>query len=125
MANERWPVLTPAGSEVLPVADGTYYTPGGMGASTAANCQVYVEFFSDAAGLVPVTPGAGTVDVRGSPMGNNWVTPSAGGIINAIDAGSPLSTYVPPSFVGRMEKGRAQFSGITGAVSARVTFWRF
>lgn len=34
MANERWPVLTPAGGDVLPVANATLYT-GEMSASSA------------------------------------------------------------------------------------------
>lgn len=124
MANERWPVLTPAGSEVLPVADATLYT-GDMSASSASNCQVYVEFFSDADGLIPTTPTAGTIDIKSTPMGSNWISPSAGGPINAVDVSSPVSTYVPPYIVGRAARGRASLSGITGAVSARITFWRF
>lgn len=68
MANERWPALTPAGSEVLPVANATLYT-GDMSASNASQCQVYVEFFSDASGLVPVTPTAGLMSAEVSPMG--------------------------------------------------------
>ena len=37
MANERWPVLTPEGSEMLPVANATLYA-GEMSASSASRC---------------------------------------------------------------------------------------
>lgn len=37
MANERWPALTPEGSEVLPVANATLYT-GEMSAYSAPRC---------------------------------------------------------------------------------------
>ena len=72
MANERWPVLAPGGGEVLPVTDGIYYTKTGVGASTADNCQVYIELFTDAAGTVLASPSAGTIKPEGSPMGQAW-----------------------------------------------------
>ena len=124
MARERWPVLAPNGSEVLPVTDGIYYTKAGMGASTADNCQVYVEFFTDAAGTVLASPSAGTVSAQGSPMGEVWLAPSSGATINAADV-KAVGTYTPPVFFGRMERGRVTLAGITGAVTARITFWRF
>lgn len=123
MANERWPVLTPAGGEVLPVANATLYT-GDMSASSASRCQVYVEFFSDASGLVPVTPTAGLMSAEVSPMGSGWMASSNHNVINAADAGV-AATYEPPYFEGRAKQGRTTFSGITGAVTARVTFWRY
>lgn len=124
MANERWPVLTPAGSEVLTVTDGVYYTASNMGGSHADNCQVYIELFTDAAGTVLASPSAGTVSAQGSPMGQAWRAPSSGATINAADV-KAVGTYTPPVFAGRMQQGRVTFSGITGAVTARVTFWRF
>lgn len=124
MANERWPVLAPNGSEVLPIADGIYYTRAGMGASTSDNCQVYVEFFTDAAGTVLASPSAGTIKPEGSPMGQAWLAPSSGETINAADVKN-VSTYTPPVFFGRMEQGRVTLTGITGALTARITFWRF
>lgn len=124
MARERWPVLAPNGSEVLPVTNGIYYTKAGMGASTADNCQVYVEFFTDAAGTVLASPSAGTVSAQGSPMGEAWLAPSSGSTVNAADVKS-VSAYTPPVFFGRMERGRVTLAGIAGAVTARITFWRF
>ena len=123
MANERWPVLTPAGGEVLPVANATLYT-GDMSASSASRCQVYVEFFTDAAGTVLASPSAGTVSAQGTPMGEVWLAPSSGATINAADV-KAVGTYTPPVFTGRMRQGRVTFAGITGAVTARITFWRF
>jgi len=124
MANERWPVLTPAGSEVLPITDGIYYTAANIGGSSADNCQVYVEFFTDAAGTALATPASGTVSAQGSPMGQVWLAPSSGATINAADV-KAAGTYTPPVFSGRMQQGRVQFAGITGALTARVTFWRY
>ena len=124
MARERWPVLSPGGGEVLPVTDGVYYTKTGMGASTADNCQVYVELFYDAAGTLLASPTAGTIRPEGSPMGQAWLAPSSGEVINAADVKS-FSTYTPSVFFGRMEQGRVKLAGVTGAVTARITFWRF
>lgn len=124
MANERWPVLAPGGGEVLPVADGVYYTAESMGGSQADNCQVYIELFTDAAGTVLASPSAGTIKPEGSPMGKAWLAPSSGAAINAADV-KLAATYTPPVFTGRMQQGRVTFAGITGAVTARVTFWRF
>ena len=123
MANERWPALTPAGGEVLPVANATLYT-GDMSASSASQCQVYVEFFSDASGLLPVTPTAGLMSAEVSPMGAGWMASSNHNVINAADAGA-AATYEPPYFEGRAKQCRITLSGITGALTARVTFWRY
>ena len=124
MANERWPVFAPGGGEVLPVTDGVYYTGSNMGGSLADDCQVYVEFFTDAAGTVLASPSAGTVSAQGTPMGEVWLAPSSGATINAADV-KAVGTYTPPVFTGRMRQGRVTFAGITGAVTARITFWRF
>lgn len=123
MANERWPVLSPSGSEVLPVTDGIYYTAD-MSASQNNNCQVYIEFFSDAAGTVLAAPSAGTATVAGTPMGEAWLAPSSGSPVNAVDV-KLAATYTPPVLTGRIQKGRVQFAGITNAATARVTFWRY
>jgi hypothetical protein len=124
MANERWPVLAPDGSEVLPITDGIYYTAANMGSSSADNCHVYVEFFTDAAGTVLANPSAGTVSAQGSPMGEVWLASSTGQTINAADV-KLIGSYTPFVFTGRMQQGRIGFSGITGALTARVTFWRY
>ena len=123
MANERWPVLTPAGSEVLPVANATLYT-GDMSASTSARCQVYVEFFSDAAATIPVTATAGLMSAEVTPMGAAWMASSNHNVINVADVGT-AATYEPPYFEGRAKQGRITLSGITGALTARITFWRY
>lgn len=124
MSNQLYPVLNGSGGEILPTANGTLLTDS-MSANPSQSCQVYIEFFSDAAGTVPVTPSAGTVTVQGSPMGSNWLAPSNGGVIQANTVGSPVSTYTPPFFQGRMAQGRITFAGIAGASFARVTFWRY
>lgn len=124
MANERWPVLSPSGSEVLQVTDGLYYTAAGMGASQNDNCHVYVEFFTDAEGTVLASPTAGTVSAQGSPMGGVWLASSTGQTINASDV-KLIGNYTPFVFTGRMERGRIGFDSIAGAITARVTFWRF
>jgi hypothetical protein len=124
MANALFPVLTLAGGEVLPTANATYYTLS-MDYPQAQHCQVFAEFFSDAAGTIPVSPTGGEVKCWVSPMGINYVTAGNAASIKAIDCGTPLSNYVVPLFYGRAEMGRIEFSGITGAPYARVNFWRF
>lgn len=122
--NQLYPVLNVSGGEVLPTANGSF-TTAPMASNPAQNCQVYAEFFSDAAGTIPVTPTAGTVSVYGSPMGNNYLAPSNAATITAANAATPTSTYTPPAFVGRMVMGKITFAGVTGAAYARVTFWRY
>lgn len=123
MSNQLFPCLTPEGSPVLPT-NGIFYTAS-MAVNPAQNCQVYIEFFSDAEGTVPATPTGGVIQVQGSPMGNNWLSPSNVPQLNATSVGTPVSGYTPPYFHGRMTQGRVGFSGVTGAPYARVTFWRY
>lgn len=122
--NQLFPVLNGSGTEVLPTANGTFQTAF-MGENTSQNCQVYIEFFSDEAGTIPATPSAGTITVQGRPMENNWVAASSGGSINASACATPVSTYTPSYFTGRMQYGRITFASIAGAAFARVTFWRY
>lgn len=121
---QRYPVLS-AGSEVLPITNGTYQTDS-QDTAQANNCQVYFQFFSDAAGTIPVTPTGGTIVVSASPIGSaNFLAPSNSATINATACGTPNSTYTPPYFLGRISVGQVVFSGITGALTARVLFWRY
>lgn len=124
MAREWWPVLTPDGSDILPITDGLYYTGANMGTSTADNCQVYIEFYSDADATVLAAPTAGEIYAQGAPMGKVWLASPTGQSINAADV-KEIGAYTPFSFYGRMQQGRVGFAGITGALTARVLFWRY
>jgi hypothetical protein len=125
MAQGRFPILTaPGGSEIIPVANATLYTAD-MSAATGNNTQVYAEFFSDAAGLVPVTPTAGTVTISASPLGNNYLAAPNAASISATACATPFGTYTPPLFQGRVANGRAILAGITGAAYARIWFWNY
>lgn len=108
-------------SEVLPVNGGPYYTDE-MSADYGYGA-VYVEFFSDAAGLIPVSPTAGDVIAEASPMGNLFMASGNVSKILAVNAGSP-PMYEPPTFGGCAIKGRLTFSGVTGALTCRAIFWR-
>lgn len=113
--------MTAGGSEVLPTNAGPYYTDE-MSADWPTG-QVYVEFYSDAAGTVPVTPTAGEVFAAGTPLGHVYMSAGNVGSILAINAGTePM--YEPTTFEGCVIKGRLTFSGITGAPYARAVFWR-
>lgn len=119
-----YPIKTAGGAEVLPTANATLFTdsiPGGH----ADNWQAYVEFYSDAAGTVPVTPTAGTVTINATPMGNNYLPSPNSAVINATACSTPSSSYTPPLFTGRVVKGRAVLAGITGAAYCRITFWGY
>ena len=113
--------MTATGDEVLPVNGGPYFTEE-MSADWTRGA-VYVEFFSDAAGLVPVSPTAGDVIAEASPMGNLFMASGNVSKILAVNAGSP-PMYEPPTFDGCAIKGRLTFSGITGAATCRAIFWR-
>ena len=113
--------MTDGGSEVLPTAGGPYFTED-MSADWPRG-QVYVEFFSDAAGLIPVSPTAGDVIAEASPMGNLFMASGNVSKILAANAGSP-PMYEPPTFDGCAIKGKLTFSGVTGALTCRAIFWR-
>jgi hypothetical protein len=122
MPTERFPILTGT-SEVIPVT-GVFYTAD-MSNSQNNSGQIYLEFFSDAAGTIPVTPTAGTINFLGSPLGNNYLSMSAGSTVNATTVSTTNSTYTPPTFYGRCVRISATLSGITGASYARIVVWRF
>lgn len=86
--------------------------------------EVYVEFFSDAAGTIPVTPTAGTVTVQASPLGNSYLDASNMGTIDATTVGAEESTYTPPQVDGLIRKARVKFEGVTGALTARVVLFK-
>lgn len=106
-------------SVILPTNAGPFFTDQMSGDHALLAC--YVEFFSDAAGTIPVTPTAGTVTISGSPMGNNYLTL---GTITATAAATTESTYTPVLYNGLVQIGRVVFAGVTGAAYAKVTFWR-
>lgn len=106
-------------SPVLATNAGPYYTDSMSG--DHALLAVYIEFFSDAEGTIPVTPTAGTATISGRPMENNYIDL---GTITATQAITPTSTYAPVLYNGLVTKGRVTFAGVTGAAYARVTYWR-
>jgi len=106
-------------SVILPTGAGPYYTDTMSG--DHALLAAYVEFFSDAAGTIPVTPTAGTVTISGRPMENNYIDL---GTINATQAITPTSTCAPVLYSGLVTMGRVTFTGVTGAAYARVVYWR-
>ena len=113
------PVLTLTGG------NGTFNTAN-MGTSECSNCQVYIEFYSDSAGTVPVTPTAGTVTVSASPLGNVFLAPGSGAVVQANTVNSTgVASYNPPAFQGRVAFGQVTFAGIAGAGYAKVSFWRY
>ena len=115
---------SPNGSGVVPTANGAIETED-MTSITASRTQVYIEFFSDEAGTQRVTPTAGTITIEGSPLGGIFLAPACGGVIDATTVSSPTATYDVPFFEGRIIRGKASFSGVTGAAFARVMFWRY
>jgi len=123
MTQKQYPVLS-NGNPIIPITSGSYQTASQL-TCDANNCQVYVEFYSDAAGTIPVTPTAGTVVISSSPLGNNFLAPAANGTITASTCSTPNSTYVPPTIAGRIAVGQAVLSGITGANYAQIIFWRY
>jgi len=117
-------ITTASGDEVLPTADAIFFTPD-MSTIDSKRTQVYLEFFTDAEGLQPTTPTAGTVTVEASPMGAVYLPPPSGGVISAATVSVPTASYTVPLFEGRTASGKVTFAGITGAPYARVMFWRY
>lgn len=112
---------------VIPVSGATFFTPevSPLEANSYSHWQFYIEFFSDAAGTIPATPSAGTIDVAATPLGNNYLTASNVQTIQATACGTPTSTYTPPAAEGALRRGRITFTGVTGAAYCRATFWRY
>jgi len=115
---------------LLPVTDGVYETVD-MDATDQfmdrESGTFAIVFFSDAEGLIPVTPSAGTATPEGSPMPEQWMAPGGGDVtVDAIKciAAPGVATYAMPTFIGPVFKGRVTLSGITGALTCRATFWR-
>lgn len=111
------------GSVIIPVSDGDIFTPELDGGEFNYG-QVYFEFFSDAGATIPVTPGAGTIVVQGSPMGNIFLPGADAETVNASDVSSPDATYFPPVFTGGVKRLKMTLSGITVATYMRATFWQ-
>lgn len=120
-------VVDNAGNVVTPVSAATFYTPAvsPLEANQYSNWQFYIEFFSDAAGTVPVTPTAGTISVAASPLGNNYLTASNTQTIQATTCVTPDSTYTPPAAEGMLTRGKVTLAGITGAAYFKAVFWRY
>jgi len=113
--------LSTAKSTILSTADGTLFT--GDISGDYAQFQIYIEFFSDAAGTVPVTPTAGTATFAGAPNPSHWLAATNPVITATTVIANGLATYTPPTITGSVKQGRVTFAGVTGAPYAKVTFW--
>jgi hypothetical protein len=111
-----------SGDTIIPVADADFFTAQmELGYEDG---QFYIEFFSDALAQTPVTPTAGTIVARGSPLGNVFLTSSADEVVNAADVQAGDAVYTPPRFMGAMTKAKVTLLGITGATHFRAVMWR-
>lgn len=123
---KRYNVKTNAGSSILPVTAGDYFTD--MMSPSLSDGEVYVEFFNnsaDAGNLTnAVTPTAGTITVSASPMGNVFIRDAQEETIQANQVSVPDGGYTPPIISGTAVRGKVVFAGITGATHARVIFSR-
>jgi hypothetical protein len=86
--------------------------------------QFYIEFFSDPDAQTPVTPTAGTIIARGSPLGNSYLTSSADEVLLATEIQIGDADYTPPRFQGAMTKAKVTLAGVTGATHFRAVMWR-
>lgn len=123
---KRYNVKTSAGSSILPVTNGEYFTD--MMSPSLSDGEVYLEFFNsstDAGNLTnAVTPTAGTITVAASPIGNVFIRDAQEETIQASSVSVPDADYTPPIISGTAVMGKITFTGITGATHARVIFAR-
>lgn len=121
LRGKKYPFKTSTGSEIIPVADGTFTTDTMM--EDMASCEVYFEFYNDEAGATPVEPNAGTIVTSGSPLGGNYLAPSANATTQASACG-PEATYTPPVLDGLTNRARIVLNGITGATHMRAVAFK-
>lgn len=123
---KRYNVKTNAGSSILPVTAGDYFTD--LMSPSLSDGEVYVEFFNSAAdaGALTnaVTPTGGTITTSASPIGNVFIRDAQETTINASEVSAPDAVYTPPIISGTAVRGKVVFDGITGATHARVIFSR-
>ncbi len=122
----RYNFKTTAGSSILPVTDGEYFTDN---LSPSFNDgQVYLEFFnssSDAGTFTnAVTPTGGTITVSASPLGNVFLRDADSVTISAPTVAVPDATYTPPVISGAAVRARVNLNGITGATHCRIVIDR-
>lgn len=122
----RYNFKTSAGSSILPVTDGDYFTD--ILDPSYNDGQVYLEFFGSADDARDftnaVTPTGGTIVVNGSPLGNVYIRDSNSETINATTVSAPDGTYTPPIIAGTAVQARVTFSGIAGATHCRIVIDR-
>ena len=105
------------GSEIIPVANGTYYTDSKKGDVSLMHKRsiFFIQFYN--ASMVPVVPTAGTAVPEMSPFAQQWLSASN----NDTASVSALSAdYEPFIFEGPALGGRVTIAGITGAVYAKA-----
>lgn len=113
------------GSDRLPVADGTYFTPIMSRVADNTDGDVSLAFYDDQDNII--TPVGGTAKVRGLSQGGQWHQPSnCSEVIDLSECGAEAE-YEIPRFNGRMAQGRVVFEGldVPGATYALVEFWRY
>lgn len=120
--NTKTFVRTDSSSEVISTANAVHTVDLPTHNDDGAVTYMYVELYSDVAGTTPVAATAGTIEVKGSPLGNVFLAPPANGTLQATNINS--GDYTPPAFFGLIAKARVTFAGITGAPYARVAFGR-
>tara|TARA_R110002020_G_scaffold475890_1_gene713747 strand:+ start:19371 stop:19757 length:387 start_codon:yes stop_codon:yes gene_type:complete len=122
----RYNFKTSAGSSILPVTDGDYFTD--TLDPSYNDGQVYLEFFNssdDARDFTnAVTPTGGTIVVNGSPLGNVFIRDSNSETINATTVSSPDGTYTPPVISGAAVQARVTLASIAGATHCRIVIDR-
>jgi hypothetical protein len=108
----------------LPIADGEYTTAILEDNSSLSHPYSFLAVaFYDVNDDI-VTPSAGTVEAKMSPIKGQWLSPSSGDqLIDATLTGAD-ATYTPPLFHGPALKGKIVFAGIAGASYAKAFFWR-
>ena len=83
--------------------------------------QVFVAFLS---GGSYVTPTAGTLTVRAGMFDGQYLDASAGGIIDAPNAGVGDVSYVPVVFNGPVTNIKITSAGVVGADQVDIAIWR-
>lgn len=118
--SRSYPFKTSGGNELIPVADGSFFTD--EMSEYFKDGQCFLQFLNSSA--VPVTPTGGTVTFSSGVYPNQFLRDGNEVTINAADVIAGDALYPLPTFNSFVRFSRMTLSGVTGAAFVKAMHWR-